>query len=70
MIAGALADGSANPLAKANAECVGESKCERDNCDTTSIFFPQTACAGKYSCTQLFCALLAGTVLCISWKSA
>ena len=34
-----------NPLSRAEAECVGPSKCERINCKTTSDFFPQTACA-------------------------
>lgn len=30
--------------AQASAECVGESRCERDNCDSDNSFFPTKAC--------------------------
>jgi len=41
MIAGVDGD----PLARAFAECVGASECERSNCETDSTFFPKTQCA-------------------------
>ncbi len=35
-----------NPNARAFAECVGESECERADCSTYDVsFFPETACA-------------------------
>lgn len=42
MVAGFNGD----PLSRANAECVGPSPCERDDCSTyDTSFFPNTACA-------------------------
>ena len=45
-IAGQTSDGKADPKARANAECVDPTPCERNNCATNfSTIFVETHCA-------------------------